>query len=58
MFTASLNLEALQKATQGSTQTCAAEGCNEPVSREAEYCSGHSKGRAKKPRQRAKKARR
>ena len=55
MFTASLNLEALQQASQGSGRNCAAEGCREPVSQKSEYCSRHSKERAAKPPRRAKK---
>jgi hypothetical protein len=57
MFTASLNLEALQKSTGGG-RNCAAEGCSEPVSQGTEYCPAHSKQRAKKPRRQAKKSRR
>ena len=61
MFTASLNLEALKQATQGPDRTCAAEGCEKPVASagqaSAQYCSDHSRQRAKRPRQ-AKKARR
>ncbi len=57
MFTASLNLEALKQATQGG-RTCAAEGCQEPVSRESEYCSTHSKGKAQPRQPKARKARR
>ncbi len=56
MFTASLNLEAFQKSTKDG-RNCAAEGCNEPVSKGTEYCSTHSKQRAKKPRGQAKKSR-
>ncbi len=56
MFTASLNLEAFQKSTKDG-RNCAAEGCNEPVSQGTEYCSTHSKQRAKKPRGPAKKSR-
>jgi hypothetical protein len=61
MFTASLNLEALQQAAQGSHRTCAAEGCEQPLPQtaqpNAEYCPEHSQQRAK-PRRRSKKARR
>ena len=57
MFTASLNLEALKQVTQGG-RTCAAEGCQEPVSQEGEYCSAHSKGRAQPRQRKARKARR
>jgi hypothetical protein len=61
MFTASLNLEALKKITQGPDRICAAEGCEKPVApagqASAQYCSDHSRQRAKQPR-RAKKARR
>ncbi len=61
MFTASLNLEALQQATQGTPRICATDGCEQPVPQtpktDAQYCSDHSKQRARQPR-RAKKARR
>ncbi len=61
MFTASLNLEALKKATQGPDRICAAEGCEKPVApagqASAQYCSDHSRGQTKQAR-RAKKARR
>ncbi len=59
MFTASLNLEALKKITQGPDRICAAEGCEKPVAPAgqagAQYCSDHPKGQAKQAR-RAKKA--
>ncbi len=59
MFTASLNLEALKKVTQGPDRICAAEGCEKPVSpagqASAQYCSDHPKGKAKRARK-AKKA--
>ncbi len=61
MFSASLNLEALQQAAQDQNRTCAAEGCDQPLPQTAqhgaEYCSEHSKQRAA-PRRRSKKARR
>jgi hypothetical protein len=61
MFTASLNLEALQKAVQGPERICAAEGCDKPVAPAgqagAEYCSDRCKQRAERPR-RSRKARR
>ncbi len=61
MFSASLNLEALQQAAQGQNRTCAAEGCDQPLPQtaqpEAEFCSEHSKQRTA-PRRRSKKARR
>ncbi len=61
MFSASLNLEALQQAAQGQNRTCATEGCGQPLPQTAqpgaEYCSEHSKQRAA-PRRRSKKARR
>ena len=60
MFTASLNLEALKKATQGPDRICATEGCEKPVApagdASAQYCTDHSRQRAKRP-GRAKKAR-
>lgn len=59
MFTASLNLEALQQAIQG--RICAAEGCDKPVPQgaeaDAQYCSDHAKELGQR-RQRGKKARR
>jgi hypothetical protein len=59
MFTASLNLEALKKATEGPERVCAAEGCEKPVApageASAQYCADHSKGKAKRARK-AKKA--
>ena len=61
MFTASLNLEALKQATKSPDRICAAEGCEKPVApagqASAQFCSDHSKGKAKRA-QRAKKARR
>lgn len=60
MFTASLNLEALQQATKGTPRACAAEGCEQPVPQapktNAQYCSDHSKQQTQRPR-RSKKAR-
>ena len=54
MFTASLNLEALKKATQGPERTCAAEGCGKPVPQagqgDGEYCSDRCKQRAQRAR--------
>ncbi len=62
MFTASLNLEALQRTTQGPNRICAAEGCDKPVPQarqqaSAKYCSDRCKQRAERPR-RLRKARR
>jgi len=62
MFTASLNLEALQKTVQGPERICAAEGCEKPVPQarqqaDAGYCSDRCKQRAERPR-RSRKARR
>jgi hypothetical protein len=61
MFTASLNLEALKKATKGSPGVCAAEGCDQalPQAQEAsaEFCADHTKPQATRSR-RSKKARR
>ena len=58
MFTASLNLEALQKTAKGASRTCAAKGCEQPLPQTqaatAEYCADHSKKQAARPR-RAKK---
>lgn len=60
MFTASLNLEALQQVTKGPKRICAVEGCEKPVvpagQASARYCAQHSKGQAKRTR-RPKKAR-
>jgi len=61
MFTASLNLEALQKTVQGPERICAAEGCEKPVApageASAQYCSARCTQRAERPR-RSRKARR
>ena len=60
MFTASLNLEALQKSTKKSPRICATKGCEQPVAQtqpsNVEHCPDHSQKKAERPR-RAKKAR-
>ncbi len=49
MFTASLNLEALQQTLQ--EKTCASEGCGAPITAGSELCSEHTQERKQqKPR--------
>jgi len=60
MFTASLNLEALQKSIKTPLRICAMDGCEQtlpPAPSDAQFCSDHSKQQAERPR-RTKKARR
>lgn len=49
VFTASLNLEALQQSIQ--EKTCGSEGCEAPITAGSEFCAEHAKQRKQqKPR--------